>query len=69
MTDLKTINDSETELKVSVVISTDEYNKQFDNELSLIAKTATIDGFRPIDNIVFNDFVIQKSNWIVMHFQ
>ena len=47
MTDLKTINDSDTELKISVVVSTEEYNKQFDSELSLIAKTASIDGFRP----------------------
>tara|TARA_B100001057_G_scaffold213289_1_gene213645 strand:- start:2658 stop:3962 length:1305 start_codon:yes stop_codon:yes gene_type:complete len=47
MTDLKTINDSDTELKISVVISTEEYNKQFDSELSLIAKTVSIDGFRP----------------------
>lgn len=47
MTVLKTINDSDTELKVSVVISTEEYNKQFDSELVSIAKTASIDGFRP----------------------
>ncbi len=47
MTELKTINDSDTELKVSVIISTEEYNKQFDSELSTIAKTANIDGFRP----------------------
>ncbi len=47
MTDLKTINDSATELKVSVVVSSEEYNKQFDSELSSIAKTASIDGFRP----------------------
>tara|TARA_B100001109_G_scaffold24660_2_gene18156 strand:- start:1052 stop:2356 length:1305 start_codon:yes stop_codon:yes gene_type:complete len=47
MTELKTINDSDTELKVSVIISNEEYSKQFDSELSTIAKTARIDGFRP----------------------
>ena len=47
MTELTTINDSDTELKVSVTISSEEYDKQFDSELSSIAKTASIDGFRP----------------------
>ena len=47
MTELKTINDSDTEFKVSVIVSGEDYNKQFQNELTSIAKTASIDGFRP----------------------
>ena len=46
MAEQKIINDSETELKISVIISNEEYQKQYDNELSLIAKTAKLDGFR-----------------------
>ena len=47
MTELKTITDSDTELKVSVVVPRDEYDRQFNAELSLMAKTAKLDGFRP----------------------
>ena len=47
MTELKTITDSDTELKVSVIVSRDEYDKQFNTELTLMAKTAKLDGFRP----------------------
>jgi trigger factor len=46
MTEQKIINDTETELKISVVISSEEYQKQYNHELSLIAKTAKLDGFR-----------------------
>ena len=46
MTDHKIINDTDAELKVSVVVSNDEYQKEYDNELSRIAKTAKLDGFR-----------------------
>tara|TARA_Y100000389_G_scaffold97642_1_gene94340 strand:+ start:465 stop:1769 length:1305 start_codon:yes stop_codon:yes gene_type:complete len=46
MVDHKIINDSDTELKVSVAIANDEYQKQYDYELSIIAKTAKLDGFR-----------------------
>ena len=46
MTDHKIINDTDSELKVSVVVSNDEYQKEYDNELSGIAKTAKLDGFR-----------------------
>ena len=46
MTDHKIINDTDAELKVSVVVSNDEYQKEYDNELSGIAKTAKLDGFR-----------------------
>jgi trigger factor len=46
MTDHKIINDTDAELKVSVVISNEEYQKEYDNELSVISKTAKLDGFR-----------------------
>ena len=46
MANQKIINDSETELKISVVIANEEYQKQYDSELSMIAKTAKFDGFR-----------------------
>jgi trigger factor len=46
MTDHKIINDTDAELKVSVVISNEEYQKEYDNELSGISKTAKLDGFR-----------------------
>ena len=46
MTDHKIINDTDAELKVSVVISNEEYQKEYYNELSCISKTAKLDGFR-----------------------
>ena len=46
MTEVKTIIDTSSELKVSVHITTTEYQKQFDGELSKIAKSAKLDGFR-----------------------
>ena len=46
MAEQKIINDSAAELKISVIIASDEYQKQYDNELSIIAKTAKFDGFR-----------------------
>tara|TARA_B100001564_G_C20636529_1_gene669960 strand:- start:151 stop:1455 length:1305 start_codon:yes stop_codon:yes gene_type:complete len=46
MANQKIINDNETELKIAVVIASEEYQKQYDNELSTIAKTAKFDGFR-----------------------
>jgi len=46
MTDHKIINDTDAELKVSVVVSNEEYQKEYDNELSGIAKSAKLDGFR-----------------------
>ena len=46
MANQKIINDNETELKIAVVIASEEYQKQYNNELSTIAKTAKFDGFR-----------------------
>ena len=46
MTEVKTITDTSSELKVSVHVTTTEYQKQFDGELSKIAKSAKLDGFR-----------------------
>ena len=46
MTEVKTITDTSSELKVSVEITSTEYQKQFDGELSKIAKSAKLDGFR-----------------------
>ena len=46
MANQKIINDSDTELKISVVIANEEYQKQYNSELSNIAKTAKFDGFR-----------------------
>lgn len=46
MTGQKIISDTITELKVSVEIPREEYDNQFNNELTSIAKTAKLDGFR-----------------------
>ena len=46
MTEVKTISDTPVELKVAVEVSPTEYQKQFDGELSKIAKNAKLDGFR-----------------------
>ena len=46
MTEVNTITDTSSELKVSVHVTTAEYQKQFDGELSKIAKSAKLDGFR-----------------------
>ena len=46
MTEVKTITNTSSELKVSVHVTTTEYQKQFDGELSKIAKSAKLDGFR-----------------------
>ena len=46
MTDHKIINDTDAEFKVSVVISNEEYQKEYNNELLGIAKSAKLDGFR-----------------------
>ena len=46
MAEVKTINDTPSEYIVSVEVTTSEYEKQFDNELSKIARTVKLDGFR-----------------------
>ena len=46
MTEVKTINDSSSELKISVEVTGEEYQSQFENELSKIAKDVKLDGFR-----------------------
>ena len=46
MAEVKTIKDSTSEYTVSVEVTASEYEKQFDNELSKIARTAKLDGFR-----------------------
>ena len=46
MAQVKTIKDSTSEYTVSVEVSASEYEKQFDDELSKIARTVKLDGFR-----------------------
>ncbi len=46
MTEVKTIKDSTSEYTVSVEVTASEYEKQFDDELSKIARTVKLDGFR-----------------------
>ena len=46
MTDQNILNNTDTELKISIVIGNEEYQKQYDKELTVIAKTAKFDGFR-----------------------
>ena len=46
MAEVKTINDTPSEYKVSVEVTTSEYEKQFDSELSKVARTVKLDGFR-----------------------
>ena len=46
MTEVKTINDSSSELKISVEVTGEEYQSRFENELSKIAKDVKLDGFR-----------------------
>ena len=46
MTNHKIINDTDTEFKVSVEVSSEEYQKEYNNELLEIAKSAKLDGFR-----------------------
>ncbi len=46
MAEVKTIKDSTSEYTVSVEVTTSEYEKQFDDELSKIARTVKLDGFR-----------------------
>ena len=46
MANQRIINDTDTELKISVVIANEEYQKQYNSELASIAKTAKFDGFR-----------------------
>ena len=46
MAEVKTINDTSLEYRVSVEVTTSEYEKQFDDELSKIARTVKLDGFR-----------------------
>ena len=46
MAEVKTIKDSTSEFTVSVEVTASEYEKQFDDELSKIAKTVKLDGFR-----------------------
>ena len=46
MAEVKTIKDSTSEYTVSVEVTAGEYEKQFDDELSKIAKTVILDGFR-----------------------
>ena len=46
MAEVKTINDTPSEYRVSVEVTTSEYEKQFDDELSKIARTVKLDGFR-----------------------
>tara|TARA_B100000242_G_scaffold192029_1_gene138344 strand:- start:1863 stop:3167 length:1305 start_codon:yes stop_codon:yes gene_type:complete len=46
MAEVKTIKDSSSEYAVSVEVTATEYEKQFNDELSKIAKTVKLDGFR-----------------------
>ncbi len=46
MAEVKTIKDSTSEYTVSVEVTASEYEKQFDDELSKIARTIKLDGFR-----------------------
>ena len=46
MAEVKTIKDSSSEYTVSVEVTAAEYEKQFNDELSKIAKTVKLDGFR-----------------------
>ena len=46
MTQLNTINDTESELVITVTVSDEEYQKEYNTELSGISKTAKLDGFR-----------------------
>ncbi len=46
MTEVKTIKDSTSEYTVSVEVTASEYEKQFDDELSKIARSVKLDGFR-----------------------
>ena len=46
MTQLKTINDTESELVITVTVSDEENQKEYNTELSGISKTAKLDGFR-----------------------
>lgn len=46
MTDQNILNNTDTELKISIVIGNEEYQKQYDKELTVIAETAKFDGFR-----------------------
>jgi len=46
MTQLNTINDTESELVIAVTVSDEEYQKEYNTELSRISKTAKLDGFR-----------------------
>ena len=46
MAEVKTIKDSTSEYTVSVEVTASEYEKQFDDELSKIARTVKLDGFR-----------------------
>ena len=46
MTEVKTITETSSELKISVEVTTTDYQKKFDSELSKIAKNAKFDGFR-----------------------
>ena len=46
MAEVKTIKDSTSEYTVSVEVTASEYEKQFDDEISKIARTVKLDGFR-----------------------
>ena len=46
MSQVKTINESSAELKVSVEIESSEYENIFNDELIKLAKTVKLDGFR-----------------------
>ena len=46
MAEVKTIKDTASEYTVSVEVTTSEYEKQFDDEISKIARTVKLDGFR-----------------------
>tara|TARA_B100000035_G_scaffold278578_1_gene257647 strand:- start:4788 stop:6092 length:1305 start_codon:yes stop_codon:yes gene_type:complete len=46
MTEVKTITETSSELKISVEVTSTDYQKKFDSELSKIAKNAKFDGFR-----------------------
>ena len=46
MSQLKTIEESSAELKISVEIESSEYEKIFNDELIKLAKTVKLDGFR-----------------------
>ena len=46
MSQVKIIDESSAELKISVEVESSEYEQKFEDELSKLAKTVKLDGFR-----------------------